>query len=293
MSRVSEFISVCTVLTLVLCGMTGCNTSNGWFANNEGVSAYKQGNYTLARNAFKRAAIDDPDNTNYQYNLAMAMKKQGDMQGAEQQLRQALNQRPDHQATNHGLAELLNKQGRSAEALQLMQQWVAVEPQLPQAHVELAWQQREMGNTAGAEAALQQALRLQPNNPVAQAQLGQLYHSTGRTPQAVAMYQNSLQNNWNQPEVHSRLASLQGPMSIQRERARTAAVNSPYTVPYGTATASLPGQWQAYQPGYAPTMTTMQQVPMMQSAQMAPTPITTGSVDADPAHSGTAATINR
>ncbi|MAT15332.1 MAG: hypothetical protein CMJ46_08695 [Planctomyces sp.] len=284
MLRINKFISAGMVLAFFVSGLTGCNMSNGWLANNEGATAYKQGNYTLARNAFQRAAIDDPSNTNYQYNLAMAMKKQGDLQAAEQQLRQALNKRPDHQPSNHGLAELLNDQGRSAEALQLMEQWVAVEPHLPQAHVELAWQKRAMGDTAGAEMALQQALRLQPNNPVAQAQLGQLYHQTGRSAQAVAMYQNSLQNNWNQPEVHSRLASLQGPMSIQRERARMAAANTPYSVPYGaTTTAAIPGGWQPY----GPTMTTMQQVPMMQSAAMAPTPVATGTADADPAHSGT------
>ncbi|MEZ6049120.1 MAG: tetratricopeptide repeat protein [Planctomycetaceae bacterium] len=116
MSRVSEFIPTRLGLVLVLFGLTGCNMSNGWMANNEGVSAYKQGNYTLARNAFHRAAIDHPENTNYQYNLAMAMQKQG-FAGAEQQLRQTLNKRPDHQPSNHGLAEILNKQGRSAEAL--------------------------------------------------------------------------------------------------------------------------------------------------------------------------------
>ncbi|MEZ6049119.1 MAG: tetratricopeptide repeat protein [Planctomycetaceae bacterium] len=176
-----------------------------------------------------------------------------------------------------------------------MEQWASVEPHQPQSHIELAWQKREMGDTAGAEMSLQQALRVQPNNPVAQAQLGQLYQESGRTSEAVAMYQNSLQNNWGQPEVQSRLASLQGPMSVQRERARIAAANAPYSLPYGTATAALPGQWQDYQPGmgFAPTMTTMQQVPMLQSAEIKqPTPVATGSADADPAHSGADASQN-
>jgi Tfp pilus assembly protein PilF len=266
---------------LVITSLTGCNATSGWSANNTGAAYYKQGNYTAARDSFRRAAIDDPENVDYRYNLAAAMKKQGDIAGAEKEYRNALNIVPEHQPSNHGLAELLHGQGRTAEATSAMQEWVAVAPNSPQPHIETAWLQRETGNTAGAEQSLQQALKFQPRNPVALAQLGQLYQGSGRSTEAVAMYQQSLHGNWNQPEVHSRLSSLQGPPSAQRQRTQMAAATPMYGAPNTTMAYGQPSFYGQTGP------TNFAQVPMLNSVpngQMAQPTMISPLVEADPAH---------
>jgi len=284
------------LFALGLCSLTGCNMTSGWSANNTGVAYYNKGNYTAARNAFHRASVDDPENVDYRYNLATALKKQGDMPGAEREFRNALNLVPDHQPSNHGLAEMLHEQGRTAEATHVLQQWVGVSPNSPQAHIEMAWLQRETGDTMGAEQSLQQALKIQPRNPVAQAQMGQLYQGTGRYAEAATMYQQSLHANWNQPEVHSRLSSIQGPKIVQNQRMRMAAATPAYSAPNYAMAGAAVGNWQPHnsivygQPEYygQPGVSTFAQVPMLESApvdQFAQPTVIPPVVEADPAHS--------
>jgi Tfp pilus assembly protein PilF len=187
---------------------TGCNATSGHVMNQTGMAYYKRGNYTMARDEFRRAVADNPHNANYRHNLAAALHKQGDFVSAEQTYRQALNVNPSHQPSYHGLASLLKQQNRQPEAMQLVQTWSETQPYTAAPNIEMAWLQRESGDVAGAERSLQQALRTQPNHPVALAHLGQHYQDTGQNDRAAAMYQRSLHNNWYQPKVQSRLASI-------------------------------------------------------------------------------------
>ena len=224
------------VFAAVLLGCIGCNSMNGSMNNQVGITYYRQGNYSMARDEFQRAAANDPWNADYIGNAATAMKRQGDLVGAERTYRQALNVDPGHQTSNHGLALLMKEQGRTDEANSLLAGWINEQPYSAEPYIEAAWLKRETGDVAGTEQLLLQALRAKPNDYIATAQLGQLYQDTDQPERAAAMYQRSLHAKWNQPEVQSRLTQLQRPYA---SGASTAAVpRSPTPVAPFSVTAA-------------------------------------------------------
>ncbi len=195
------------ILPLIV-AVAGCNAMSASMNNEVGKNYYKAGNYSMAKDEFQRAVINDPQNADYIHNLAAAHKKQGKLSEAEQLYRQAILVNPEHQPSYHSLALLLNEQGRNAESITMMQTWKESQPYNAEPYIELAWMQREQGNLAEAERLLQQSLKIRPGNAVATAQLGQIYEDTGQKDRALAMYQRSRFARWNQPRVESRIAAL-------------------------------------------------------------------------------------
>jgi len=209
LNRYLSVVSITMFGGMVLSLASGCCATSGWIFNNSGCGYYSRGQYAMARDEFRRATIDAPNNPQYWHNLAMAMKQTGDVVGAEQVLRQNLTQvSAMHQPTYHSLAQILVEQNRHAEAQDLLTGWSQSQPYVTEAHVEMAWIQRETGNLPGAEQSLRQALQLNPRHPAALAHLGQLYQDSGQTDRAVSMYQRSLASKWGQPEVQSRMQLL-------------------------------------------------------------------------------------
>lgn len=211
----------------------GCNTTNGFVMNTAGMQHYRQGNYPLAQREFAQATFNRPDQPDYQYNLAMAMKRQGNVGGAEQVLRQNINQHLMHQPSYHGLAQLLLEQNRQDEAQALLQGWADTQPYVAASNVELAWLQRETGQREAAAQTLQQALRTDPQNPYATAMLGQLSEESGQPQQAAQYYQRSLSSRWDQPQVRARLMAM--------TNSRPVRGGTPVTGPMGLPPGNLAG----------------------------------------------------
>jgi len=267
------------LLLALLVTFTGCNATSGHVMNQTGMAYYRRGNYTMARDEFRRAVADNPYNANYRHNLAAALHKQGDLASAEQTYRQALNTNPAHQPSYHGLASLMKQQNRQPEAMQLVHTWAETQPYSSAPHIEMAWLQRESGDGAGAERSLQQALRAQPNHPVALAHLGQHYQDTGQNDRAAAMYQRSLHNDWYQPKVQSRLASIRE-RSIRGNAAPRFAAQ-PYASP-GVAQFGSPQQ-MVYQ--YPPSIhASASPVPIANSTPPVVVQQQFSDLNADPAH---------
>jgi Tfp pilus assembly protein PilF len=216
MLRPHSLICLC-LLSVAVAISSGCNSMAARAGNNKGVAYFNRGEYAEAREEFRRAVADTPQNPDYVSNFATASKRLGDIDQARQSYRQALRLDPSHQPTYHGLASLYLETGRADLATSLIQGWVETQPYEPKAHIQMAWLQREMGNHAAAEESLHAALKLNPNHPVAQAQLGQIYQDSGRSQEALAMYQSSLMSDWSQPEVHARVTQL-NPQPMERER---------------------------------------------------------------------------
>ena len=257
----------------LIVSIAGCNPMSAFLMNRTGLAYYESGDYTAASKEFHRAVADYPDNPDYVYNLASAVRKQGQLAKAEQFYRQALDLDPGHQPSYHGLARLMVDSGRGFEAAELLGVWATAEAWRPEPHIEMAWLSRESGDSAGAERHLLNALKTSPSHPVVTAHLGQLYQDSGQGDRATAMYQRSLFSDWYQPEVRSRLASLrdQGPAIGQNN---SLAAHTNFAAPIYTAAAQpTPLFTQPTTPQPTPQPTTQ---PGPVATQPAPAPVTAG-----------------
>jgi hypothetical protein len=222
----------------------------------------------MARDEFRRAAIDAPWNPHYRHNLAMAMKQTGDVAGAEQVLRYNLTHvSAMHQPTYHSLAQILVDQGRHGEAQELIAGWAESQPYIPESHIELAWIQRESGNLPAAEQSLRQALQVNPRHPKALAHFGQLYQDAGQPQLAAAMYRQSLASRWGQPDVQSRMKMIADGSGRVPTRSAMMMNSS------GPMISSGPMPMMSMSPGMSPVMT-VSSPPMMAAgaSNWVPTP---------------------
>lgn len=273
---------IASSLTLVC----GCGTTNGYVHNRMGMAYYKRGKQAAAREQFRLAVLDNPQNPSYRYNLAAAAHRQGDVMTAERVYRDAINVDPGHQPAYHGLAKLMHQQGRTAEATELLENWRGIEPYSAKPHIELASLQRETGDVVAAERSLREALKAQPRHPVAMAQLGQIYQDTGQVDRATAMYQGSLQNQWNQSEVHSRLATMPRPhYAAAPPMAGRTAMGQPFMMPPPAGYAqNVPYGMPTYAPAYADNSAVLTRPVIVQPATPGPPSFDAG----DPAHTSEA-----
>jgi Flp pilus assembly protein TadD len=227
---------------------------NGYVMNDSGQAYYKKGDYAMARKEFQRAAIDNPKNAHYLYNLASAQRKQGDVASAEQTFRRAIELDPAHQPSYHGLADLMVSQGRQPEAEALLTTWAGSQPYKAEPNIEVAWIKSQSGDLDGAELALQDATRVNPRNHIAVAQLGDLYERKGQYQSASALYQRSLYMNPAQTSVRSRLATIRDAhpdVVLNQQQIANSVAGVPMTAVnpmYQTASNQYPVQYQTAYP---------------------------------------------
>ncbi len=125
---------------------------------------------------YKEAVTAKPDNANFKYKLAMALRRTGDLDGERAQLEQAIQLNPDLAGAQNELGYLLSRGGDSSGAIEHFRSAVRAAPGYVEAWINLAAELAMGGQFPEAREAIAMALRLDPENERAQKLNDRLAH---------------------------------------------------------------------------------------------------------------------
>jgi tetratricopeptide (TPR) repeat protein len=128
----------------------------------------------------ERARALAPADTEYPYNLGLALRLQGNLDGAEAQFRSALAITPGHGLARRSLGLVLRQKGDLRAAARELDQAVALLPDDPQGRHLLGSVLLRLGETDRAVAALREAVRLDPSLVEAHVTLAQAFAKQGQ-----------------------------------------------------------------------------------------------------------------
>jgi len=157
----------------VLVALTGASVAKaGW---DEGVAAFKSGNYQQAAKEFQAFVDERPDVFQGHYMLGQCLAKLGRNQEALTHLRKALDLEPNNAGVKLALGKVYLEVGRYADAAALLGKIDAASlPKEQQAALRqmLALALDKSGDSGGALSQLAQAVRANPNDADLQFQYG-------------------------------------------------------------------------------------------------------------------------
>lgn len=179
------------VLTGALGLVLALPASAGW---EEGVAAYRSGNYSTAIQEFQGVVGSQPDYAGGHLMLGQALLKAGRAQEAVASLRKAYDLDPNNVGGQVALGSAFVAASRYNEAATLLSRIdVNSLPASQQGVVNKlkAKALAESGNTSSALAALADAVAKNPNDASAQRQYGIMLYNAGQTSQAVSVLQKA------------------------------------------------------------------------------------------------------
>lgn len=174
----------------------------------DGLQMYQQGAFREARDSFRAALADRPDDAQLLFHHAQCSDRMGQAELAEKGYRDCLQRDGGHAAARHALAELLVRRGRRGEAVQMAEDWLRAQPARAGPYALDGWLRAEAGDLVSARSRYQQALSRDPVDVHALVGLGRVYEKLNRPERALVLYERSLEANADQPEVRGRAAAL-------------------------------------------------------------------------------------
>lgn len=214
------------VLAAALGLLVAGSASAGW---EEGVAAYRSGNFSAAIGEFQGVVDAQPDYAGGHLMLGQALLKAGRAQEAVACLRNAYDLDPNNVGTQVALGTAFVAASRYNEAATLLSRIdVNALPSAQQSIVNKlkAKALAESGNTSSALAALAAAVANNPNDASAQRQYGVMLYNAGQTPQAVSALQKAASLDGN---VDTLRALADAALRLGREQATPAGKRSAYS----------------------------------------------------------------
>ncbi|CQR27567.1 putative UDP-N-ACETYLGLUCOSAMINE--PEPTIDE N-ACETYLGLUCOSAMINYLTRANSFERASE SUBUNIT [Thiomonas arsenitoxydans] len=153
------------------------------------VPLHQQGRVGEAAALYRSALQLQPDLTDAQHLLGVALGQSGEYAEAERLVRQAIAAQPAQGAYWNSLGRLLLLQGRMPEAVQALQEALQLSPQNAESFFNLAEAQGLAGELAEAVKNYEQALRLQPGHAQARFGLAQVLRQLQGWAAALPHYQ--------------------------------------------------------------------------------------------------------
>jgi len=169
--------------------------------------AYHRGNYEEAAGMFQAYTESNPDNAWGHYMLGLSAWKQGDDTLALQAFDAALRLEPTHRKSLFNSARVLIETGRPRDALERVQQALAAEPLSGEGLRLLGRTEYELGRPDEAIDAYQRALALDDRDVWAMNNLGYIYIQTGRSTDALPPLARAVEIRGNVPVFQNNFAT--------------------------------------------------------------------------------------
>jgi tetratricopeptide (TPR) repeat protein len=231
------------LLSLALAAGLAAPAFAGW---DEGVAAYKAGNFAQAANEFQAVVNERPDWAGGYLMLGQTQLKLDRNEAAVASLRKAYDLNPSDTPTQLALARAyleVRRYGDASELLKRINAGSLPKDQQGQYHQMVAVAASKTGQTDGAVAALRQAASASPNNADAQYAYGAAALAAGDTTAAVSALEKAVRLDANDVAKHRSLTKAL--IALGRETRDAAPKKTAYTKAVDAARA-LTGKDPSY-----------------------------------------------
>lgn len=160
-----------------------------------GEALLRQGDYSGAEMAYRRALELQPVFPEAELGLAQLYRARGNLTEAQDHVERALAQRPDYAEALLFKGKLSQELGRHDEAWTAYNASIRANDQIAETYYRRAILAMQMNRTDRAIGDLRRAVQLQPNFPEAHYWLGRAYYAQGRLQPALSSFQQALALN--------------------------------------------------------------------------------------------------
>ena len=175
-------------------------------AYHQGMTAYRNGDYSLALELLEKALDQDRENSLYHYNFGLILIALERTDEAIQSFQQAVRFSPDFSEAQFNLGLALKKQGQFDAAKLRFEKVVQLKPNDAEAYYNLGNILKAQAKLEDAEKKYYQVLKLKPYHPAAFNNLGLTLKEQGRIEAAIENYQQALKLKPDFAEAHWNLS---------------------------------------------------------------------------------------